>query len=101
MRWIILPAVLLFLVFASPGWSGDLDSRIDQVLGDLESIAGRLASQKQDAPEDRRASIRQSFVYSVNKHAERLARETDAGADAIDEFRADAEAIGREHGLID
>ena len=100
-----LPAAFLLacLTLAPGAAAADLDAEayVEQTLADLDRIALQLARQKEHAPEDRRDAIRAGYVYHINSHVSRLERSTDASQSQIDAFRDQAEAIGRDHGLVD
>ena len=70
-------------------------------LAEIDRIGERMAGQLADAPEDRHDAIAEAFLYMVDKRADGLATGTDASDEQIDAFRDEAEAIGRDHGLID
>ncbi len=94
-------AAVLAVGIATASGAAASDDAIAEELRTIDRVGERMAVQLADAPEDRHDAIREAFVYMVDKRTRELERAAGVSADEAEAFRADAKAIGHEHGLID
>ena len=95
-----LLAAALFLVASGTVSADEATHAKEQTLAEVRMVAENMASHQEQAPDEAGRDVSEEFQQMIDDASRQL--ELDAGAsDAqIESFREDAEAIGREHDLL-
>ncbi|MCK8517161.1 hypothetical protein M0534_12600 [Methylonatrum kenyense] len=74
---------------------------IDDALGSLEMLAAQMAEQRDAHGDQYQQQFRDGYAELIDDLSYHLEATGNATSSQVDDFRSDAEAIGREHDLLD
>lgn len=98
-----IPTGLALLAFILPGLAAAEapQEMIDEALGSLEVLAGQMAEQRDTHGGAYQQQVSDAYAELIDDLGYHLQTTGNATDSQVDAFRSDAEAIGRDHELLD